>query len=442
MKKNFIILFYSFISIFAYPQWKWQNPLPQGNGMNSIYFTDTNTGYTVGTAGTILKTSDGGQTWITYSSGPYNFLSSVFFTDANNGYVAGSNNMGSLIIKTDNAGTTWSPSFSGSVAWLNSIYFPDVNTGYAVGVAGDIVKTTNAGSTWTTLTSGTTAELFSVFFLNVNTGYAVGYNGNNGKGTIIKTTNGGITWDTLSSGRTVPLKSVLFTDSNTGYVVGDVGTILKTINAGTTWTLDTNGIGHMNMFDYFNSIYFTDSNTGYITDGSKNFIFKTTNAGGTWTPIGTDHGFSSVFFPAANIGYSLSWRVEKTMDAGVNWTDLYKGTNETLRSVSFPSATTGYAVGSADVEQPRTIIKTIDGGTNWTILSSGPQYEWLNSVFFTDVNTGYILDNRGIFTKQWMVEEVGPHYRVDNPVPLNLFSLRMPIPAMLWEIHTVIQGSS
>ena len=160
-------------------------------------------------------------------------------------------------------------------------------------------------------------------------------------------------------------------------------------------TLNTNGIGHMNMFDYFNSIYFTDSNTGYITDGSKNFIFKTTNAGGTWTPIGTDHGFSSVFFPAANIGYSLSWRVEKTMDAGVNWTDLYKGTNETLRSVSFPSATTGYAVGSADVEQPRTIIKTIDGGTNWTILSSGPQYEWLNSVFFTDVNTGYILDNQG-----------------------------------------------
>ena len=37
------------------------------------------------------------------------------------------------------------------------------------------------------------------------------------------------------------------------------------------------------MFDYFNSICFTDSNTGYITDLSYNLIYKTTNAGGTWT---------------------------------------------------------------------------------------------------------------------------------------------------------------
>ncbi len=92
------------------------------------------------------------------------------------------------------------------------------------------------------------------------------------------------------------MKSVFFTDSNTGYVVGNVGTILKTLNAGVTWTLDTNGIGQNNMFDYFTSIFFTDSNTGYISDGTHELILKTTNAGGIWTPIVTNIGIGSIFF--------------------------------------------------------------------------------------------------------------------------------------------------
>ena len=89
MKNFMILLIFYFISLDALPQWKWQNPLPQGNGLNSLYFTDTNTGYTVGDAGTILKTSDGGQTWITYSSGSDYSLKSVFFPNASTGYAAG-----------------------------------------------------------------------------------------------------------------------------------------------------------------------------------------------------------------------------------------------------------------------------------------------------------------------------------------------------------------
>jgi photosystem II stability/assembly factor-like uncharacterized protein len=215
MKNLSFLLCFFFISVFAFPQWKWQNPLPQGNGLYSVYFTSVNTGYAVGLSGTILKTVDGGTTWTTYSSGPINWLTSVYFTDANTGYIAGEGETGELILKTNDAGTTWNTIYSGSTDALFSICFPNVNTGYAVGGYGIILKTINAGSTWTTLTSGTTAELSSVFFTDDNTGYAVGYNGNNGKGTIIKTINGGTTWDTLSSGTTHPLNSVFFTDANT-----------------------------------------------------------------------------------------------------------------------------------------------------------------------------------------------------------------------------------
>jgi hypothetical protein len=60
MKKIFFLLCFSFISIFAFPQWRWENPLPQGNQLESVFFTDPTTGYVVGQTGTILKTGNGG----------------------------------------------------------------------------------------------------------------------------------------------------------------------------------------------------------------------------------------------------------------------------------------------------------------------------------------------------------------------------------------------
>lgn len=43
--------------------WVWQNPLPQGNNLKCVKFIDANTGYAVSDV-SILKTTDGGNTWI------------------------------------------------------------------------------------------------------------------------------------------------------------------------------------------------------------------------------------------------------------------------------------------------------------------------------------------------------------------------------------------
>jgi len=65
--------------------WFLQNPLPQGNTLYSVYFTDSNTGWAVGDFGAILKTTDGGTSWTLQSSGTTNDLESVYFTDSNTG---------------------------------------------------------------------------------------------------------------------------------------------------------------------------------------------------------------------------------------------------------------------------------------------------------------------------------------------------------------------
>lgn len=48
---------------FAQPGSFWQNPLPQGNHLTGASVVDTNTVIAVGSAGTVMKTTDGGATW-------------------------------------------------------------------------------------------------------------------------------------------------------------------------------------------------------------------------------------------------------------------------------------------------------------------------------------------------------------------------------------------
>jgi photosystem II stability/assembly factor-like uncharacterized protein len=62
MRKIYISLALMFISVFAFSQW---TQLTSGttNALNSLYFTDNNTGYDSGMPGCIYKTSNGGNDW-------------------------------------------------------------------------------------------------------------------------------------------------------------------------------------------------------------------------------------------------------------------------------------------------------------------------------------------------------------------------------------------
>ncbi|HEY5534299.1 MAG TPA: hypothetical protein VIL99_05105 [Ignavibacteria bacterium] len=70
-------------------QWEWQNPLPQGNTLLGVSFTDANMGTVVGNSGTILRTTNEGVNWNSQSSGTTLPLYVVSFTDANNGTAVG-----------------------------------------------------------------------------------------------------------------------------------------------------------------------------------------------------------------------------------------------------------------------------------------------------------------------------------------------------------------
>jgi photosystem II stability/assembly factor-like uncharacterized protein len=196
------------------------------NWLFSIFFPSTNTGYAVGYSGQIKKTIDNGNNWSNQFVPSY--MNSVYFVNDYTGYTVGWIPYGYYnSFKTTNGGGTWDSLNSINPHPLNDVFFINYNTGYIVGDSGTILKTHNAGTNWIVQNSNTLKNLMSVCFTDINTGYVVGY-----LGTIIKTTNGGLNWGGQSSGTTNRLYELSFLNNNTGYIVGDSSSILKTTNGG------------------------------------------------------------------------------------------------------------------------------------------------------------------------------------------------------------------
>lgn len=266
--------------------------------------------------------------------------------------------------------------------------FWDNNTGYHAGVlysssTNNIHKTTNGGTSYTLQSSGWTAQRFmTVWLLSPDT---VLMAGNYGK--IIKTVNGGNNWTTVYADTTLQFWGLWFTNPQTGYLSGSNGKIMKTTNRGDNWTFLTTPTTTI-----LDGIWFVNENTGYV--GGANIFLKTTDAGSTWVNkvglfISSFETVQSVYFSDANTGYyctnTSNCRIVKTTNGGDNWTLINDIANVGAGwDMSFVNASTGYVCTSAG-----NILKTTNAGANWGIQNT-PLTENLYQIHFPSVNTGYV----------------------------------------------------
>lgn len=198
----------------------------------------------MGILGKILKTTDGGENWISKPSGTTDELFSVYFIDSNIGWVVGGYPydywIRNIFLKTTDGGDNWTSQSDGTSYYLTSVYFTDSNSGWAVGGSWDlwgrssgvIFKIIDGGDNWTS--GGYDYFLTSVYFQDSNIGYTVGGDLSSG-GIILKTTDAGNNWSSQIIETIYPLTSVYFTDFNIGWAVGFNGILLKTTNGGITF---------------------------------------------------------------------------------------------------------------------------------------------------------------------------------------------------------------
>ncbi|GAB1350913.1 hypothetical protein MASR1M107_31280 [Ignavibacteriales bacterium] len=131
MKARTTLLILLTFSSILNAQWLWQNPLPQGNWLFDVKYTNPETAMAVGADGTIIKTTDGGGNWQRM--------------EANTGY------------------------------YLHGLFTLNSQISFAVGDHGTFLKTTDGGSYWEVTDAIVNKDLIDVFFINEMTGWATGW---------------------------------------------------------------------------------------------------------------------------------------------------------------------------------------------------------------------------------------------------------------------------
>ncbi|RQO59826.1 hypothetical protein DBR47_10665 [Paucibacter sp. KBW04] len=126
--------------------WCWQQPRPSGNALNDVFFLDALTGWRVGDSGEILKTVDGGKSWLRQNSGLRTPLTSVKFLDAKNGWAQGSQG---ALLKTVDGGANWVQQGSSTdQADGARLHLVQPNTVLLVGGYNGVRVSTDGGASW------------------------------------------------------------------------------------------------------------------------------------------------------------------------------------------------------------------------------------------------------------------------------------------------------
>ena len=198
--------------------WSADTTLPED--LFDVSFANSTDGWISGENGYIARTTNGGTNWTQLTTGTGEDIFSVYFTDANEGWGVGTVDINAVILHSTNTGTNWTMQTSGVTEPLFSVFFANNTTGWAVGANGTIIATTDGGANWLPQTSGVLNVLFDVYFLDALKGWAVGSGG-----TVLKTTDGGVTWVQETSGTGTDIHSINMRAENLGWFCSDGGVI-------------------------------------------------------------------------------------------------------------------------------------------------------------------------------------------------------------------------
>ncbi len=422
----------------------WETLTVSGS-LRAVFFTSPDSGWVVGTNGTILATTDGGDSWSNQSSGTSRLLASVHFINRLEGWICGGWQSGGssyLILHTTNGGVTWeSQSFGSNAYSCEDIWFTDSMNGWVGGrtstIEPHIHHTTDGGATWASQTVPSAAAnvgICGIDFVTPEIGWAATSCLTAG-GPILYTDDGGDNWIVQTSSdldyhrvdardennvavvavrilSPAQVKVMVTSDGGQNwsstvlplsvytyalqYVNNDIWTgsdysqIMHSADNGDTWEWQ-------NRSPYFRSISWVDNAIGRITSGSyvgtDGYSIISSDGGTTWEHDLNSPGGARCFFTDPDTGWMLwegsSSRVWRTTDGGTNWSQHFIGSGPWIGGIFFASADSGWAFGSEGA-----LRFTSNGGVNWSSQTLGTPY-YAAAVHFIDTSEGWAAGGFG-----------------------------------------------
>jgi photosystem II stability/assembly factor-like uncharacterized protein len=176
-----------------------------------LWFTSPTRGWACGASGTILFWD--GMSWSPQVSGATDFLRDLSFVSDNTGWAAGADR---VLLKTVDGGQTWVPQPvpDRRNPYLTDVCFIDSSEGWVSEYDGAVLHTTDSGASWDVQHTEGAPRLYGIDFVNAYDGWVAGLSS-----AIQHTADGGTTWTNqttnLSSGAWALQRNVVATKPGT-----------------------------------------------------------------------------------------------------------------------------------------------------------------------------------------------------------------------------------
>ena len=284
--------------------------------------------------GTLLRTTDGGQTATTITASSVPLTDAAFFNSTRAVAVGAA---GQTVL-SDDAGINYSPVGGGIGGSFSSLrQGSNAQSAFASGVNGQIAFTTNGGAGWQIASVPTSAAVIDTSWPSTTTGYAL-----DASGGLFSTANGGASWQTLSPGAGPPARAVLaLSNGRTVALVGPTG--IKVANAGGPFQSVSSGPAAHASLNAGEAV----ASAIFAWGAGGRTLLVSSNAGKSWRAIklpGKKTRIAQVSFPSASAGYLLdsTGRLRRTSNGGHSWRESLAIGSSQLADLTFGSPASGY----------------------------------------------------------------------------------------------------
>ncbi|MDX2213658.1 MAG: DUF6519 domain-containing protein [Oculatellaceae cyanobacterium bins.114] len=291
-----------------------------------------------------------------------------------------------IILKTTDGGQTWIKQNPRIKAAFRDIHFINSTEGWVIAAVKDqgkslVLRTVDAGEHWTIQRSAVREQLYDVYFIDKQTGWIVGENSSSGRpaGVILGTVDGGQTWNLQKTVTENLFLKIYFANDQIGWAIGTKGLILSTLDGGQTWVSQRS-----NSQETLQGMHFVSELQGWVVGQSSNstgfnsIILRTVDGGKTWEiqRTTTQEILLGVYFVNDQKGWavgataadsSATGTILETNDSGRNWTVLFSKNERLFSAIYFSNLQRGWLISGIPTEFPKTggISTTVDGGRSW-----------------------------------------------------------------------------
>ncbi|GAB1350800.1 hypothetical protein MASR1M107_30150 [Ignavibacteriales bacterium] len=319
-----------------------------------VYFADSQHGVVTKMGGSGIKTTDGGHTWNLVEF-PSIYSPRIYGIHGVNEKVMITGEF-RFVLKTSDIGSTWSSFTPAPTQFLYDVTCFRDSIWFACGSGGAFQSSTDFGATWNYFPPSTTDKRINkIFFLNEEIGYIAYTNG------LKKTTNGGNDWIAVNDNLPM-IPSIHFFDEQNGLVL-DYENIFRTTDGGVTLSTPYSFSS--------NAVFCVLPNGKVLVAGPSGTMIKSADRGATWTNITTNttKRIRHIYFLDSLTGFFVATdQIGKSTDGGETWQVNSTSANQYLQKFVFYDQLEGVGI------EDKKIFHTSDGGRTWVLIKTAENF--------------------------------------------------------------------